>query len=251
MCLSHQFRRNLADEAASIQQGPACGQSTDHAGRDPSGLRPQHLRRLRGLRRAQAQERRCKKERQAAHNRITDKDDPCRNREEDGCGHCHQPDRCGNENQTCNHVLQPPREEQDHAARIAWQDCGRAWVNLRSRDRAVQRGESVTGGETQGAILTRSKGSVAQPTVEMAPVCRGDVHNPLNCISYHVNRASGANDGSGPESRLPVVLAGHGPARPRPGDPDGPERQDVAAECLSFVMPQQQGAATADCEDSK
>jgi hypothetical protein len=148
-------------------------------------------------------------------------------------------------------VLQPPREEQDHAARIAWQDCGRAWVNLRSRDRAVQRGESVTGGETPGAALAKLKGPIAQPTVEMTPVCRGDVHNPLNCISYHVNRASGANDGSGPQSRLPVVLAGHGPVRHRPADPDGPEREAVAAECLSFVMPQQQGAATADCEDSK
>jgi len=80
---------------------------------------------------------------------------------------------------------------------------------------------------------------------------RDEFHNSLNWPSDHGSSAPAAEDGFGPEGGWSAALAGDGPARHGPVGLNGPESPDVAMECLSFVMPQQHGAATADCEDSK
>lgn len=58
------------------------------------------------------------------------------------------------ENQTCDHVPQPPREVHEQDARVPWQDCGRPWENLRSLKAAARRCGSTT--EPEG-LTTRAK----------------------------------------------------------------------------------------------
>jgi hypothetical protein len=84
---------------------------------------------------------------------------------------------------------------------------------------------------SQKTTLTRFDVKAAQFKVVETPVREGIRHNPLKWGSVHGNRASASGAGSGPRSWSANPVA--------------------ALECLSFVMPQQQGAAVAECEDGK
>ena len=152
-----------------------------------SGLRVEHLNRLLDLRRAQGREGCREQERQAADHRIPKQRNPDRNRKRDGHRHRHQPDCRRHKNQTRDHVLQPPREEQDHVARMAWQDCGRVWVNLRSANRVTRRRKSAAGraGRMQPKRSCRLEPCNLGLNARLAG--EGSLHNPLKCIPDHGN----------------------------------------------------------------
>lgn len=80
---------------------------------------------------AQVGDRRQRQKAEAADRRVKQQRRRGWNRKRKGATDGNQAKCTGHQNQTCKHVLQPPREEHSQVASGAWQDCGRAWEFLR------------------------------------------------------------------------------------------------------------------------
>lgn len=131
-CVSLRVWRNVADRvdtAGRVSAEPP-GRAIRTLDDATSGLLAQDRGSTRGTG-AEVADRRKRQKAEAADRRIEHQRHPGRNRERQGAANGHQANHSGHQNQTCEHVLQPPREEQGQGASGEWQDCGREWEFLR------------------------------------------------------------------------------------------------------------------------
>lgn len=243
--------RNLADLCKpNIPHSAAAPRPTATApcGRS-SGLGPQDMGDLRWLGRATGQDRGGDKQRKAADRRVKGQGNPGRNRKGEGPAHYHQPNRCRQENQTCKHVLQPPREEHDQRASSAWQDCGYAWENLRLSVRTQQRYAALESGRNRNSTARNSVPNILQSWVEFRTESRlrsGKMLKRKCFFGGHLFAAA-------PPSRGPALAWPRADGRVtiwhKVRSSDRGRKPIATDDCLSFVMAEQQSARGAVCED--
>lgn len=190
-----------------------------------------------------------RQEAEAAHRGVKQQSHPGWYRQNEGAGCDQKANHGGQDNLTCEHVLQPPREEHLQRASIAWQEYGRPWVNLRrvnrdavGRKRALQ---PTSPSATTGSILPGS----AQLRVANRRRCQ-------RCIRKYM-MANNKIQASGPAISPAIcreAWVGMGLTPPaaiwhKPGRPEMRHTPEVTDDCLSFVIPDQQGARVAAIED--
>jgi hypothetical protein len=209
-----------------------------------SGLRPQQCDGLRRLGCTDGRDCGGAQERQAAENRVDRQSEPGRRGQGKRRHHRHQPNNRRDENHSSQHVLQPPREEHCQGAGSAWQDCGRAWVNLRQVELRESRCWVDTERRPEGLVVTSiphmheqslvarrrlDGGGGAQWPERRRPGSRNSAAGD-GCVG----RGHGALDAA-IWRKINAVIWHRGP--------------DVTEERLSFVMPQQHGVRGTEIGD--
>ena len=243
--------RNLADGMYPNQSRFAHPQSLPPvlSGTSSLGLRPHERGARRGLGGTDAPERGHEEERQTAGGRVEGQCNPDRSGEGKRSRRRRQTNRCGQENQSCKHVPQPPREVPHQVARLAWQDCGRVRVNVRRLINHCGRCDTATVCRTAPTISAGNGPGVTQSRIEwpgMRCVC---LRNILKRMDYF-EMAVWVGEGCAARHRQ-SLCRDRGLAalwRKRVAFP-GLRNQDVTEECLSFVMPQQHGTPVAAYRD--
>lgn len=188
---------------------------------------------------------------QAAGHRVKRDRNPGRGRKSNCTGRDGYPNRCRNQDQSRKHLLQLQREPQGQVARIAWQECGCVWEILSSEIRAERKFDTTA----------RRRLGGNNPKFSLDGFLHPEVENP--------SRPSNARDKI--LKRLHFV-AGVGSAKRRsvadvdwadrcgrrsaaiwhkPEGPDSPCNPALTDDCLSFVIPEQQGAGVVALEDGK
>jgi hypothetical protein len=185
--------------------------------------------------------------RQAANHRVDRQGDPGRGRHHERSGRGNDTNLRGYDNHSCKHVPQPPREEHLQRASVAWQDCGRALVNLRQVESWMRRCGAATVWEKPRLTLASKPVIVNQSGVAISAGSSKIGGNPLKKRNL-VSGPCGRNR-SEPSMKARVgIRHGRGAARLRwPCARDWLRNPDVTEECLSFVMPQQQSARVLAC----
>lgn len=242
VCVSDNVWRISADRLVS----KICSFATDGAAstvRVPrSSLLAQQRGRLKRVAGTAASDGGERQQAEAAHNRVKHQRQAGRHRECNRTAHGQKANHCGNDNQTSEHVLQPPREGHRQFASHAWQDCGRPWVNLRRINRLVGSGEARGNGAfhelTIGCMLVNH----TQP--EIAHGFR-PFHLQCKYMKNNQNTAT-VSQCAGPMnsrvSRAFRALPSHAAIWHKSGAGESRHTPELTDPCLSFVIPDQQGA---------
>lgn len=245
--------QNLADMLAVSGGKPADGSGLPLP--EPSRLCLGLLPHQRAARRrpggAEIHDRRHEQQGQAAADRIEGERDPHRNRQGKGCGHHQQPHQPGHHDQSSEHVLQPPREEQDQRARPAWQDYGRLWENLRLPERARLQGCTTRKVIGRGIVAGRFSRIAFQPLIAAAPPLWISRRNDLK--NNEKNAGFGSPDPSRRwwSGRVAAQRGRDAAIWHKTGGPESQRTPEVTDDCLSFVIPEQQGARVETGEDNR
>lgn len=229
--------RNLADPGPTAR-GFATGTRRVRRGWDgPSVLRVQDLLGASRLVGTHAHQQGRQHQREAADCRVADHNDPGRKRERRRSSHCHHPDRCRHQNQSCQHLTHPPRVSQGQPEGGAWQDYGRALVNLRRLQRAGtgpirQRGPATTGRAIPKPATVPGRDAAARLNVMAKCLFTGGsgaIRRVAAGCALCLCRPAAAG--------VAAVMASPRAAKGAwwSGNPQ------LAQECLSFVIPPQQG----------
>jgi hypothetical protein len=219
-----------------------CAYPAFTGGMAASGLRSERPKIVLWLHRAHAPDRRRQEQRQTAHGRIGSQSDPGRRRQDQRNCRGDNAEFRGYEYHSSKHLPKPPRERLGQIERHAWQDCGRAWVNLRQ---VVFQ-------------LVRCK-----VTAESAKTGIGPAEEPLQVSQSRVAKRrwkAGSNNKvlkNGQFRDIWSTLTVRRPGLTVAGCRANHQQanwscrchianrvwsMDVTEDCLSFVMPQQQGA---------
>ena len=210
---------------------------------------PQELGVPRQIRRADAAEGSCQNKCQTADDSVSHQRDHGRGRKDDHRGRSHRSNRCGHENHSCEHVRPPLRMLPVQTAGPAWQDCGRAWVNLRQVVWRARRGETDTGGVLKAAAFGKPVLGGAQPSVVAQVSFRRKIGSPLIGNGFLQSLARVRSGVIGLSEVLSVTMQIAAAIWRKPGAGVWPGITDVIEDCLSFVIPEQHGTSVAGCED--
>lgn len=214
-----------------------------------SGLLANHRGRLRDLAGTKAADGCQHQQGEAADDRIEQQRHPDRHRHRNRATRGHKANHRGYQYQTCEHFLQPPREEHHQRASVAWQDCGRPWENLRRINLTVGRlgwrwGTGIDLVTLRRLPRTKEQRKVARRLrgcgVDSRPLktkgnmsdCAMDVRSPVLLLAWDWLR------------RHQAAAIWH-----KTGIPESLHTPELTDDCLSFVIPDQQGARVASFED--
>lgn len=210
------------------------------AQRARSGLRPQQLRGGR-LARADAKHGSGHQKRKAAHGRVADHDSPHRKRQGQRHSHCAHSNHCGNQNHPCHHLTHPLCGVWSQGVGAPWQDYVLGLEILR-RIKRVDLVRFWAIGTMPGATpLARADGSKALLQAEGRGSCGNDggkllaVKENPSLIGLSARHLLAAGKGW-----MRGRKAGAATCR-KPGALSRQANPEVAEECLSFVIPGQQG----------
>ncbi|KAF0115356.1 MAG: hypothetical protein FD150_1024 [Rhodobacteraceae bacterium] len=247
--------RNLAEQSGCLVTISACGVRRSGAGSLPDGSAMQVLPVQPSMRSALSGPNvpyRCAdQKREAAYGRVGGQGDPGRQGQGNGCTHRDDPDCGGQDDEPGKHFAQPPREDWNQDARRAWREYGRVLVKVRRSSGAFQRIPGMQSRAKQGFSPLGGRRSVAQPRVDS---CRSIVNVSGNLLKRNTSIKDRSILG-GQVARS----AANGPAGVRCAAAirhDSVIRnkaaiREVDEDCLSFVIPQQQGVAAARHGDTK
>lgn len=246
VCFSDNAWRNLADllqpggadsaEACTLDRGGFLGLVAKKRGLD-------------GLRGAEVQKCRQHQERQAADNRVERQRHQGGKRQGEGSARDHQANQGRRQDQTREHVHFPPHTKNTVSVVVVHGKIkaafGRIYVAI-SRNTGA-----APGGFRAVCRLTLACGTfkVDQPGGDFRMRLGRDRANPLKRNEFRRFASAGGGDLNtpaavdGPGSRATAALWRK---HSLPDVPCTPELTDV---CLSFVMPEQQAARAAACED--
>lgn len=183
----------------------------------------------------------CHQKRKAAHGRVAHHDGPGRKRQ----GHCHRhgphTDHCGNQNHPCHHLTHPLCGVCCQGVGAPWQDYVHELENLR-RLQIADLAHIATAGIVPGlASITRAGGGRVRLQVEARRYC--------GRVEVKLLASQGNSYSPGPPARC-LSPGGGGRIRGRPAGAatcrkakalSWQTNSEVAEECLSFVIPGQQG----------
>lgn len=242
VCDSDNVWRFLADRSTSTIRAVATDRAASTVCVPRSSLLAHHRGRLKRAAGTAASDGGERQQAEAADNRVKDQRQAGRHRECNRTAHGQKANHCGNENQTSEHVLQPPREGHRQFASHAWQDCGRPWVNLRRINRVAGSGEALGNGEfhelTIGCVLVDYK----QPEIVHG---RKPFHHQFKYMKNNQNSAA-VSQSAGPMSarvsRAFRALPSHAAIWHKSGAGESRHTPELTDPCLSFVIPDQQGA---------
>lgn len=242
VCVSGNVWRILADQSTSTIRAVAIDGAASTVCVTRSSLLAQQRGRLKRVAGTAASDGGERQQAEAADNRVKDQCQAGRHRECDRTAHGQKANHCGNENQTSEHVLQPPREGHHQFASHAWQDCGRPWVNLRRINRLVGSGAARENRAfhelTIGCMLVNH----TQP--EIAHGFR-PFHRQCKYMKNNQNTAAVSQSAvpmSLRVSRVFRALPSHAAIWHKSGAGESRHTPELTDPCLSFVIPDQQGA---------
>lgn len=227
--------QNLADPCrAGAAEGRVAGQRAAVEPRSGAlDLRAQKLFGAGGLVVANAPQCRHEEKGQAADRRIAGHDDPGGKREGRRRRHRRHSDHCRNQKHPRNHLTHPPRYAQSQPGGGAWQDYGRPWENLRpvvqpGPEYALRLATATFAGIGRNLILRVDVRRVTEPR-DRRKLLKSDGNSALpvvlGCRPSHPD----------PQAEASAATCRKAKRSGRAGNPD------VGKECLSFVMPRQQG----------
>ena len=239
---SGHFRQNLADVVSADEINSArSGSDVPRAPRrDRSGLRAQH-RLTGGVSGPDAPHGGGRQKCKAAHDRVGDHNGPDRKRQGQRHRDCAHSDHCGNQNHSCNHLTHPLCGVCSQGVGASWQDYVLALENLRCFDSLDPARVGVVRAVSDVACAARAGGGKVRLQVE----ARGSCARVLaKLLAFQGNfplagppSRSRSPDGGGWIGGRPAGAATCRKAKAlsRQANPE------VAEECLSFVIPGQQG----------
>jgi hypothetical protein len=183
----------------------------------------------------------AEQERQTADRRISGKRDPGRHGKRNRRPNHNHPNHRRQQHKPCQHFPQPPRETEVKDARDAWQECGRVLVKVR---RTIEKLRNSVEETMRGISEKSSSGGAVwkmQPRVEVEADPAEVIRNHMNKLYFLDSLAWAANPAAGSDD---AQLGAPGTAAAKWRNFGGLIRhtvREVHEECLSFVIPRQQG----------
>lgn len=190
-------------------------------------------------------------QRQAAGHRVKHDRNPGRGRKRNCTGRDGYPDCRRHQDQSRKHLLQLQRERLDQVASIAWQECGCVWEILSSEIRPERMFDTTARRWVARNNPSFNRNGAVQPVVEGC-IRTSESHGKTLKSQYFfaglaasdrdLDGAGGVRNRCGRRS----VAIWH-----RPDGQDSPCNPALTDDCLSFVIPEQQGAGVAAIRDGK